>query len=252
MKALNKKYIAVSIAIILAIAAANIRVSIICGVNHRYREVRMPLYVKWTQFLARHYEYERIAREITRRCLTDEEKVLAILEWTRANVRQGAPQGMPLVDDHILNIIIRGYGTSDQLQDVFTTLCFYAGMPAFWDKAYDKAHKVWYPISYVRLNGRWRVFDAYYGKYFKNSKGEIASVEDMISDRSILRGGDIADMTYCGIPYAEFYDDLKPVNTNRTLRPEKQMPLRRFIFEVKKIFGIEKGDKTEVVYEAAS
>ena len=49
------------------------------GLDGHYRLVRMPLYVKWTEFLARYYEYARLAREITSGCKTDDARALAAL-----------------------------------------------------------------------------------------------------------------------------------------------------------------------------
>lgn len=231
--------ILLAVFLIASAAVLNMDVSIRQGVNWKYREIHMPLYVKWTQFLARHYEYIRLTKEITSGAKSDEAKTLVLFKWTHDNIRP-VPEGFPVVDDHVLNIIIRGYGSSDQSQDVFTTLCFYSGVPAFWSKLYDKSRKVWYPVSFVKLSQRWRVFDAYQGKYFKNRKGEIASVEDIIGDRSILGGRDMDDLYYSGVRYREFYDDLHPVNANKTLRPAKQMPFERAVFELKKLIGVEK------------
>ena len=204
----------------------NIDVSIRQGVNGKYREIHMPLYVKWTQFLARHYEYARIAKEITAGCKTDEEKALAILNWTRANIKD-IPGGLDLVDEHILTIMIKGYGAPAQFQDVFTTLCAYSGIPAFFEKVYAKGNKARYVLSFVKINGKWRVFDAYSGKYFRTVRGDLASPEDILDDESLTQLFDY---------------DLKPVVEGKTLRPSKQMPLRRILFEAKKFLGLEKED----------
>jgi len=237
-----------SIAIVLLIAACfcilNIDMSIRQGVNGRYRRIHMPLYVKSAQFIGRHHEYVRIAKEITAQSKTAEEKALALFNWTHDNIRE-VPAGMPVVDDHVLNIIIRGYGTADQSQDVFTTLCMYAALPAFWQKVYNGPHTVWYPISFVKLNGKWRVFDSYYGKYFRTASGEIASVDDIINDSSIIDKAGVDSIIYMGVPYKEFFHQLNVVEFNKTLRPEKQIPLRRAIFEIKKLFKIEKENEED-------
>lgn len=224
---------------IAVITFSNIEVSIRQGVNGVVREVKMPLYVKWIEFLSRHYEYERLVKEIVAGEGTEEGKALAILDWTRSHIKD-IPQGMPRVDDHILNIIIRGYGSPEQFQDVYTTLCSYSKIPAFWSRIYTKDRKAKYTLSFVRINGKWRVFDAYYGKYFRTNNGEIASVDDIIQDRSLVGGDGIDSIKINGMPYREFYYGLTPVDKLRTLRPEKQMPLKRFIFEIKSFLKIEK------------
>ena len=213
--------------------------SITQAINGRSRIVRMPVYVKAIEFVARHYEYERLTKEITAGSASEKEKALAIFRWTHDKIRH-VPEGMPIVDDHVLNIIIRGYGSCDQSQDVFTTLAAYAGMDAFWAKVYDPSGKIWYPVSFVKISGRWSPFDTYFGKYFLNSDKEIASVEDISRDKSIVGGPEVDSMTFRGVPYKEFFCNLKPVTVSKTLRPEKQMPLKRLIFEIKKRLKIEK------------
>lgn len=218
----------------------NLNVSITQGIDGQLRIIRMPLYVKAAEFLARHYEYERIVKEITSSCRNDEEKVLAIFNWTHENIRK-MPQGLPVVDDHVLNIIIRGYGETDQYQDVFTTLCAYCGIPAFWDKVYSGKKDNWYPISFVKYGGSWHVFDPYNGVYFLNREHEIASLNEIVEDRSIVDLRlDGNDLVWQGTPYKEFYYNLKPISGNKTYRPYKQMPFRRLIYETKKLFKLEK------------
>lgn len=241
---MTKKNRIVLISAALVVAAAifvNIDVSIHEGVDGRYRYIHMPLYVKWTQFLARHYEYARLAREITAGYKTDEEKALAILNWTHSNIKD-VPKGMPVCDDHVLYIIIRRYGVPEQFQDVFTTLCYYSGIPAYWVTMYDRSHKVKYAVSLVRIDKEWRVFDAYRGIYFRNKKGGIASVEEIMADPTLVSGRGIEDIKVRGIPYRDFYYDL---NTGQpwgsfTPRAYRQMPVHRFIYEIKKALGIEK------------
>jgi len=229
-------YVALAVAFVLLV---NLDVSIHEGINGRYRYVHMPLYVKWTQFLARHYEYTRLAREITVDCKNDKEKALAILIWTSENIKY-IPAGMNIHDDHILNIIIRGYGVSEQFQDVFTTLCTYAGLPAYFVKVRDKTHAIEYALSLVKINGEWRVFDAYYGVYFKLPNGEFASVDDIIAGSPMDREGQRAPEMIRGVPYKEFYYDLQPVARPMTLRAERQMPIPRIFFEVKKVLKMER------------
>lgn len=238
----RNKIIAIAVCLGIVFAAGiilNAEVSIRQGIDGRVREIRMPLYVKAMEFLSRNYEYKRIANEITKGCNTEEQKVLAIFRWTHENIKP-TPPGMPIVDDHILNIIIRGYGESDQSQDVFTNLCAYSGIPSFWMWVYTKTRSAWYPVSFVKMGGRWRVFDPYYNTYFMAKSGEIASVEDMMADRSIIESSPMADHLIGETRYKEFFYNLQPINTAGTSRPEQQMPLNRAIFEIKKAVGLER------------
>jgi len=162
--------------------------------------------------------------------------VLSILKWTQANIIKDTKGKLAVVDDHILNIIIRGYGENDQFQDVFTTLSTYSGVPAFWRKVYEKKGRVWIPLSFVKLSGRWCVFDAYYGVYFMNRQGGIASVDDIIADKSLVQDAQIGNFTYSGVPYKEFYYNMDPLKVPTVLRAEKQMPFKRIWFELSEPF----------------
>lgn len=229
------RIVASGLALILATALVlNTETSIRQGVNGRVREIHMPLYVKGIEFLARHLEYGRLAKEITAGCGSDEQKVLAILKWTRENIRD-VPPGMPVFDDHILNIIIRGYGVQEQFQDVFTTICSYAGIPAYWGRVRGDESNAKYTLSFVDIGGRRLVFDAYYGIYFRNRSGEIASVRDILSDRSIVSGQGVEAITIKGAPYNTFYYHLDNIGDQMSFRPQKQMPLQRIIYEIRNI-----------------
>ena len=238
----NRRNIYIAIGAIITIGIAlNAEVSIRQAVDGRLREIKMPLYAKVIEFLARHYEYERIAKDVTRGCVTDEDKVLALFEWTHRNIRK-VPKGMSVYDDHIVNIIIRGYGTCDQSQDVFTTLCTYAHISAFWATIPDREHKVTYPLSFVKLKGTWRVFDSCYGKYFRTKTGEIASVEDVANDRSLVEGEDMNWIVAEGVAYKDFFYNVKPIKEGGTLRAQKQMPFGRIVFEIRKAIGLERDE----------
>lgn len=235
----GKRLFAALLIIFAVLAIANIEVHITQSIDGVTRQIKMPLYVKWIEFLSRHYEYRRIAAEITSGCDNDTDKALAILKWTHENIRR-VPAGMPVVDDHVYNIIVRGYGTDGQSQDVFTTLCAYSDIPAFWDRLYDASHKVRFLMSFVKIDGRWLVFDSYNNRYFRTSEGQIASVNDILSDASSEEGVGLGSALYRGMTFKEFYSELKTVSKDgSTKRPYKQMPLSRVLFEIKKAIGIE-------------
>src|SRR5437660_8376164 len=94
------------------------------GVNYRVTAYRIPAYVKTIDFLQRHYQYQLLVSRICGGKTSDLDCVLAIFDWTHTTVRP-TPAGWPIVDDHPLNIFIRGYGQADQMADLFTTLSVY-------------------------------------------------------------------------------------------------------------------------------
>jgi hypothetical protein len=223
------------IVLALFLAVVNIPTSIVQGVNGVSRELRMPLYAKWVEFLARHYEYRRIAAEITGNAKTDTEKAVRIAEWTHDTIK-AIPPGMPLVDDHIYHIIVRGYGNDEQVQDVFTTLCVYAGIPAYWVRVSHDNGKGRVVISLVRIGGKWTILDPYTATYYRMPDGSLASVDDILAGRAMHHG--LPAVSYQGVPFSALEAGIRrALKSGGTLRAEKQMPAKRMIFEMTSLLG---------------
>lgn len=178
------------------------------GVNYQVTERRIPLMIKGADFLVRHYEYQHLAAALTGGLRDEEPKAVALLRWTHENIRP-TPAGWPVVDDHIRHIIIRGYGEEDQMADVFATLATYAGLPAFWRGRRGGPKPGRWIASFVKMGSRWTVWDVAAGSAFRDPAGNLMSVEDLRLD-------------HFTVP--------------RFLRPEKQMPLRRTLFELWKVW----------------
>ncbi len=244
MSVLNKKKVLFSLLIISLILGSiliviNISVSSRQGVNYVVHTIRLPLYIKFIEFIDRDYQYKTIARAIIKDCKTDNEKVLAIFYWTRNNIKKGIPSGFPIIDDHVLNIIIRGYGTADQIADVFTTLSSYAGYPAVMYNLYlpdNPEHGLC--ISAVYLQGKWRLMDAYNGLYFINKNNTIASIDDIIANPNLIEK--TIDKSIDKIKYLNMYKNLKPIKEIKTTKAELQMPIKRIIFAIKNKLNLTK------------
>jgi len=202
-------------------------------IDYECRTIKMPLYLKALDFIDRDLNYRRIAGDITAGSSDDNDRVIGIFNWVNKNIRKN-PKELPVVDDHPLNIIIRGYGTEDQFQDVFTILCVYSGLPAFFTNVYNNARSVRYPLSFVKVDGKWSAFDPYYGICIKMKNGHVASLEDLMNDRSLIDQNVSETIMYKDIPYRELYYNLKPVSGEANIRPVKQMPIGRMIFEIKR------------------
>ncbi len=197
------------------------------GIDYRISSHTQPLYVKVLAFLHRHTQYQLLTREITRGLAADSQRVEAILAWTRQNIRE-VPKNFPVVDDHILNIVIRGYGTEDQMADVFATLCTYSGIPAFWELftiPVEGGKKV---FSFAHIDGRWAVFDVEEGSVFKNAQGGWAEVGDLIQDPALAS------------PYEDFFREpargfyWRPFRPPEKLRAKRQMPWERLWDEIRR------------------
>ena len=227
--------------ILILIVIANIQVSTYKGVDYVVKGTKIPLYVKGIHFLSRCYQLKAIAADITKNSGNDEARVLAIFDWVCKNIKTDIPEGWPIVDDHILNVIIRGYGTADQVTDVFCAMCVYEKIPAkrhsIYIKVKDKKKRL--IIALVKLNEQWRMLDPYNGNYFKNEEGGIATINDLISNPALKRQM-VNKPIVNKLAYAEYFENLSPISNVKFLRAGKQMPLSRFIYEIKKGMGYER------------
>ncbi|HPM43368.1 MAG TPA: hypothetical protein PLV52_06020, partial [Candidatus Omnitrophota bacterium] len=111
----------------------NIDVTTRKGIDYNVSTIKIPLYLKALDFIDRHYNYVQLTKNIIDGSKDEQEKALRIYIWVGMNIKKN-PAGMPVVDDHPLNIVIRGYGVEDQFEDVFTILCTYAGLEAFYEE----------------------------------------------------------------------------------------------------------------------
>lgn len=216
----------------------NLTVTTQQGVNYQQYTIKMPLYLKIIDFFDRHYNYQQLIKRIIENTrTTDEEMVMKLFRWTYENIKD-VPDGFPIIDDHVWHIIVRGYGTSDQSNDVFSTLCNYAGRKSFYAVIYKEGKNQGLPFSLVKIGTNWHVFDAFNGAYFLNSKGNLASVGEVISGNSIIKF--LSDSIKKKVDYSEYLSNLPDVKSISMMRSNIQSPLRRFFYKIKKLFGQKK------------
>ena len=215
---------------IITVSLLNVEVTTRQGVDYTISTIKIPLYLKILDFYDRHYNYKWLVSRIVDSGRPDEEKVLAVLKWTVSNMTI-QPSQLKVIDDHVWHIIVRRYGVEEQFQDVFCTLCNYAGINAFFEKIDGSSRQK--VLSFVRLGNGWTIFDAYNGVYFKNGSGDYADIDD-------LERGDYKAVSIKDEPISQHYDDLfKNLRSIRyddwTLRRAGlQSPVNRLIFMLKK------------------
>lgn len=229
MKSRKIKYLLLLFLVIICFAMIlNIRVTTKQGINYEVRLIKIPLYLKILDFFDRHYNYIELVRRITSGSKTEQEKIIKVFEWVTQNVKRN-PAELPVMDDHPLNIIIRGYGVNDQLEDIFTILCTYAGCEAFYKK-FSNSQGLKYYISFVRIMGEWYPFSAYYNVCpLKNAK--LYCVRDILAEPSIL------SLFSAGIPNFEreaFLEELKNMCFKaESSRVKGQNPLGRLVVYIR-------------------
>jgi len=220
------------------IAILNIEVIYNEGIDYKVYERKIPLWVKMIAFIERDYQYKKLTLNIIKDSNDDIEKLKSIFDWTCENIYSGIPPSFHIKDNHILNIIIRGYGTQDQSADVFSTLSTYAGFPAAMYAVSPQGRKESMMVSVVNFNGRFLIFDTYNKNYFINRNDEIASIKDIIKNPSILKTAKNKPIIR-GIPYEEYFNTLKPIEKfDKTLRTELQMPVKRLWYELRLKLGL--------------
>ena len=204
------------------------------GIDYSVSTYTIPLYAKTLDFVQRHSSYARLVQRIVDDQASAESRALTIFDWTRKNIRD-TPAGFPIVDDHVSHIIVRGYGADDQKTDVFTTLTTYAGVPGFWSLTDPPSPGL--SLSFVWIDGRWRVFDVQNGIVFRNRNGALASAEELAGDPWVLESAAVG-RTHRGKPYAGYFEGFRPPDPPDVLRAELQMLWPRASHRLKRLVGL--------------
>lgn len=231
MKKAFKIFICIIIPFACIIAVLNLNVTTRQGINFKVSVIKIPLYLKVLDFFDRHYNYKQLVHRITAGAKSDEERVIRIFNWTYEHIKK-QPSELPVIDDHVWNIIVRGYGKDDQSCDVFSTLCNYAGFRSFYDYVPSVRNSAKIILSYVSIGELWYVFDPYNGIFFTNKKNVYASVDDIKNGNWRLEysgpeGESIPD-------YKEFLSGIVKLKQVGLCRENIQSPLRRILFELQK------------------
>lgn len=200
----------------------NTRVGIDYAVEQRFE----PLAAKAIAFVYRDAELRALADRVAGGESDEERLVQRVLGWSRANVRQ-PPPGWPVVDDHVLHVAIRGYGTYDQAADLFATIAAYAGVPATLVFTRPPGASQ-YAFALARVGGIWRVYDPHGVGMLSRADGAAATAEEL---RARPETVDHLGASPVGTSYRSLVAELPPVPPQR-LRPYDQMLLHRPLQEL--------------------
>ena len=200
------------------------------GVNYEVSTHRIPLYLKTLEFVDRSAQYQQIADEVAGDATTDTERAIKAFDWTRRHIKP-TPDGWTVVDDHLLNIITRGYGMPDQQADVFATIATYEGVPAFWRTVRLPATRIGLILTFVKIGGGWTVFDVADGVVFRDSHGNLATLDDLRGHAELVPER-VRTLELQGISYVDFMTRAPMPPIPRPLRAELQMPSTRLRYEL--------------------
>lgn len=198
------------------------------GINYQVHEIKIPIYHKIFNLLDRHLNYKWLVGRILRDETNDNRKAILIFKWTIDNIAN-QPSQLKIVDDHVWNIIVRGYGKEDQMADVFATLCNYAGLKAFVLERYSSLrispNRI--SIAAVFFDGSWHLCDPYRRVEFKDKSGKWATIDEIISHAKDLKYRDKV------IDYSNYFISLNR-NDFDILFPKSrssiQNPMSRFFY----------------------
>lgn len=214
----------------------NVKVTTRQGINYQWQTIEVPLYLKILDFFDRHYNYKHLVKGILADTRREQGRAIKIFEWTYNNLKK-TPEGFPIMDDHVWYIIVRGYGVDDQFSDVFTTLCNYAGLGAYYSWIYtsDRAKRI--PLCFVKIEKKWCVFDPYNGNYFKNSTGDLADVEELRSRAGwkLYSLNETIDPQEEARQYTPFFTNLPIIEHLELNRANVQSPFNRLLFQIKSL-----------------
>jgi len=207
------------------------------GINYEVSQIEIPLYLKILNFFDRHFNYKWLAQRVTGDLKTKEEKIFRLFQWTHETIRP-QPKNLPIMDDHVWNVYVRGYGVRDNFNDLFATLCNYIGVDGFFTGIYSEETDKVLQLSFVKLEEGWLVFDPYYGVYFENKRGEWATVEEIKNDNwNMVKLDQTKIPIFFYEPYLKVLPDVKEMYFRRA---NIQSPINRLKYQLAKWFS---GDK---------
>lgn len=222
---------ALAAVVVLGVFLATRPVTTRQGVNYEVSTHRIPLYLKALEFVDRSAQYQQLADEVARGATSDTDRALKAFDWTRRHVRP-TPKDWPVVDDHILNIITRGYGMPDQQADVFATIATYAGVPAFFRPVKLAGNKTGVILTFVKIDGRWAAFDVANDVIFREGRGRLATLDEIHGHPEMVPAG-VRAIRVGDVPYADFVTRARMPPIPQPLRAELQMPSARLWHELK-------------------
>lgn len=230
-----RRLISALLAIIGIVLVAHWPVTTRYGVDYRWSSTHIPLYEKLVNFYSRDLQTRRLVREVTKGVTEDDEKIVTIFSWVTKHV-QPTPPGFPVVDDHVWNIFVRGYGTEDQRTEAFTILASYAGVPAASVdlKIPGTAGRLY--LGIVQYRGRALVFDVNRRIAFRNEEGALASMDDLLRNPALVTRA-VPGVTIGGVPYERYVARFVPADM-RFSRMGNQRPWFRLRSELMRLVGI--------------
>ncbi len=206
------------------------------GVDYQEFTRSVPLYEKAINFLSRDLQTRRFAAEVAQGAAkNDEQKLLKIFLWVTRNIHP-TPSGFPVVDDHPLHILIRGYGAKDQRTEAFALLANYAGFPATLAKLNSPGATPLVDVAVVRCQKKTLLFDVVRRLYFTDERGQLADIDELANHPEWIAR--VAHQVVVdGVPYERYLLNLRDLQATFS-RMEAQKPWPRMWQEFRRLLGV--------------
>ena len=237
-----RKAVVMIVLLVALFLFANINSTTTMGINGQVTEYKIPLYLKVLNFYDRHFNYQHLAREITKNAKSEKDVALSLALWVVQNIKK-VPVGVEIVDNHPWTIVERRLGGSDQFSDILSVLLVYAGVDAFFRNIETRPQPGGgrYPLTFFLIDGAWSVIDPYQGFYFVNDRGAFASLADLkkgdwkavgVEHQAVFR--ESLSTFYSGL-FSQLPSREEIDRTNiyeRGGRANTQSPIHRFLFQL--------------------
>lgn len=207
MKQDKKRVLVVLAGLSAALVIAHWPVTTRVGVNYVWSSRRIPLYEKAVNFLSRDRQTRRIAREITAGASSDEDTILRIFSWVSQHIRP-TPNGFPVVDDHPLHILIRGYGADDQRTEAFVLLAGYAGLEAGWVEVQPAGALKTHVFALVERGDNTALIDVVHRVIFRDAHGHLRDLSEVLANPQLIAEA-APGLVVGGLPYTQYVLELR-------------------------------------------
>jgi len=144
---------------------------------------------------------------------------------------QPTPPGFPVVDDHVLHTIIRGYGTPDQQAEVLALLAIDSGYPSTGMHLQVPGSRAGIDITVVQLGTGLVICDVEHRLLFRNDTGHLARLETLLQHPEWIAAS-AGSLVVGGVPYVRHLETLRttPISFSRMEAQRVWPRLRQMMF----------------------
>ena len=193
------------------------------GVNYVWSSQQIPLYEKFVDFLSRDLQLRRMAHEVTAGAVNRQDKLLRIFTWVTTHIRP-APPDVPIMDDHVLHVMIRGYGADDQIAEVFAVLAGYAGFHVRVARLEPPGHRnVFLMVALVEDSADTYVFDPRNHVVFRDEHGRFVDVNQLIRNPELIAAS-ASGRIVRGVPYEQYFLGVQDAKVFSRVEAQKFWP----------------------------